>query len=63
MSSLDFIRCGVVSNLVDANAKAAKVAEAANDGAVEALVHLGLAKLAGLAVATPISETAKDGEI
>ncbi len=63
MSLLDFIRCVVVSNLTDANAKAAKVAEAANDDAIEAIAHLGLAKLAGLAVATPISKTAKDGEI
>jgi hypothetical protein len=30
-----------------------------NDGAVEALAHLGLARLAGLAVATATIETAK----
>ncbi len=60
MSLLDFIRCGVVSNLVDANANPAN---SANDGAIEALAYLRLAKLAGLAVATSISDTAKDGEI
>ncbi len=63
MRILNLIRHGVVSNLANASAKAAQVAEAANDGAIEALVHLGLATLAGLALATPRSETAKDDEI
>jgi hypothetical protein len=48
LNLLDFIRCRVVSNLTDANAKAANPA---NHGAIEALVHLGLA------VATPLRES------
>jgi hypothetical protein len=34
-----------------------------NDGAIEVPIHLGLAKLAGLALATPKSDTAKSGEV
>jgi hypothetical protein len=52
MSLSDLIRRGVAPNV--ANAKAANPA---NDGAFEATVYSGLAKLAGLALATPISES------
>jgi hypothetical protein len=60
MNFLDSICCKVVSNLTDANAK---VANPANDGAIEVPAHLGLAELARLALATPKSETAKGGEV
>jgi hypothetical protein len=46
MSLLNFIHCRVISNLADANAKAANPANPANHGAIEALAHLGLTKLA-----------------
>jgi hypothetical protein len=43
MNLLAFIRCRVVSNLTDANAK---VANPANYGVIKALAYLGLAKVA-----------------
>jgi hypothetical protein len=52
MSLSDLIRRGVAPNV--ANAKAANPA---NDGAFEAPAYSGLAKLAELALATPISES------
>lgn len=51
MSLSDLIRRGVAPKV--ANAKAANPA---NDGAFEATVYSGLAKLAGLALATSVSE-------
>jgi hypothetical protein len=52
MSLSDLIRRGVAATV--ANAKAANPA---NDGAFEATAYSGLAKLAGLALATPVSES------
>jgi hypothetical protein len=52
MSLSDLIRCGVAATV--ANAKAANPA---NDGAFEVTAYSGLAKLAGLALATSVSES------
>ena len=52
MSLSDLIRRGVAPNV--ANAKAANPA---NERALEAPAYSGLAKLAGLALATPLSES------
>ncbi len=58
MHLLDFIRCGVVSNLTNASAKVANPANPINDDrAIKAPAHLGLATLAGLAVATPLRDS------
>ena len=53
MSLSDLIRHGVAAAVANAKAKAAN---SANGDAFEATAYSGLAKLAGLALATPLSE-------
>jgi hypothetical protein len=55
MNLLNPIRHGAISDV--AGVATAKAANPAPDGTFKALVYLGLAELAGLAVANPISET------
>jgi hypothetical protein len=55
MNLLNLIRHGAISDV--AGVATAKAANPANDGAFEAPTNLGLAELAGLAVASSINET------
>ncbi len=57
MNLLNLIRHGAISDV--AGVATAKAANSANDGVFKAPTNSGLAKLAGLAVASPLSETSK----